>query len=121
MDMIKHDVYKELFLGKRKIYTRTADGAPAKYGPNAEVSNSLICSGCEIDGKVENSIIFRGSQIAEGATVKNSIVMAEGFIAKGADIDHTIMDRHVKVYSNARLSGSSNHPVFIPKGASINE
>lgn len=121
MDMLKEDVYNELFLGARKIYTRTADGAPAKYGPEAEVSHSLICSGCEIDGKVENSIIFRGSQIAEGAVVKNSIVMAEGFIAKGADIDHTIMDRHAKIYGKVHLAGSSNHPVFIPKGASVNE
>ena len=121
MDMIKKEVYDELFMGKRKIYTRTADGAPAKYGPDAEISNSLVCSGCEIDGKVENSSIFRGSKIAEGATIKNSIVMAEGFVAKGTDIDHTILDRHVKVYSNAHLAGSANHPVFIPKGASVNE
>lgn len=121
MDMIKKDVYDELYLGKRRIYTRTADGAPAKYGPDAEISNSLICSGCEVDGTVENSIIFRGSKIAEGAVVKNSIVMAEGFIAKGADIDHTILDRHVKIYANAHLAGSAQHPVFIPKGASVNE
>ena len=121
MDMLKPDVYKELFLGNRRIYTKSADGAPAKYGPNAKVSNSLISSGCEIDGEVENSVIFRGSQIAEGAVIKNSVVMAEGFIAPQAEINHTILDRHVKVYSNAHLSGSSNHPVFIPKGASVNE
>lgn len=121
MDMIKSDVYKELFLGNRRIYTKSADGAPAKYGPNAKVSNSLICSGCEVDGTVENSIIFRESQIAEGAVIKNSVVMAEGFIAPEAEINHTILDRHVKVYSKAHLSGSSNHPVFIPKGASVNE
>ena len=50
-----------------------------------------------------------------------NVVMAEGFIAPQAEINHTILDRHVKVYSNAHLSGSSNHPVFIPKGASVNE
>lgn len=121
MDMIKREVYEELFLGRRKIYTKSADGAPAKYGPKAEVSNSLVSSGCEIDGKVENSVIFRGSQIAEGAVVKNSVVMAEGFIAPGAEISRTVLDRHVKIYSSAHLAGSSNHPVFIPKGASINE
>ena len=36
MDMLKPDVYKELFLGNRRIYTKSADGAPAKYGPNAK-------------------------------------------------------------------------------------
>ena len=66
-------------------------------------------------------MIFRGSQIAEGAVVKNSVVIAEGFIAPGAEISRTILDSHVKVYSNAHLAGSSNHPVFIPKGANINE
>ena len=121
MDMLKPEVYNEFFLARRRIYTKSADGAPAKYGPNAKVSNSLISSGCEIDGEVENSVIFRGSQIAEGAVIKNSVVMAEGFIAPQAEINHTILDRHVKVYSNAHLSGSSNHPVFIPKGASVNE
>lgn len=121
MDLLKPEIIAELFQGERPIYTKTADGSPARYGANAKVNNSLISSGCEIDGTVENSIIFRESKIDEGAVVKNSIVMAEGFIAKGADIDHTILDRHVKVYSNAHLAGSSNHPVFIPKGASINE
>ena len=121
MDMLKPEVYNELFLARRRIYTKSADGAPAKYGSNAKVSNSLICSGCEVDGTVENSIIFRGSQIAEGAVIKNSVVMAEGFIAPEAEINNTILDRHVKVYSKAHLSGSSNHPVFIPKGASVNE
>mgnify|MGYP002227496025 FL=1 len=108
-------------MGNRRIYTKSADGAPANTDQNAKVSNSLISSGCEIDGEVENSVIFRGSQIAEGAVIKNSVVMAEGFIAPQAEINHTILDRHVKVYSNAHLSGSSNHPVFIPKGASVNE
>jgi glucose-1-phosphate adenylyltransferase len=120
MDMLKRDVYKELFLSEKKIYTRTGDGAPAKYGPAAEVKNSLICSGCEVDGKYEN-LLSSVDHRSRRSNVKNSVVMAEGFIAKGADIDHTVMDRHVKIYSNARLAGSAQHPVFIPKGASVNE
>ena len=93
---VKTRCLQRIILGNRRIYTKSADGAPAKYGPNAKVSNSLISSGCEIDGEVENSVIFRGSQIAEGAVIKNSVVMAEGFIAPQAEINHTILDRHVK-------------------------
>ncbi|MDD4371193.1 MAG: glucose-1-phosphate adenylyltransferase subunit GlgD [Anaerostipes sp.] len=121
MDLLKPEVQQDLFFGEHQIYTKTGDTSPAYYGEHAQVTNSLISSGSEVDGIVENSIIFRGGRISKNAVVKNSIVMAEGFIAEGGQINHTILDRHVKVYSKAHLAGSSHHPVFIPKGASVNE
>ena len=43
-------------------------------GKKAEVKNSFIANGAEIDGKVENSIISRYAKVEEGATIKNSII-----------------------------------------------
>ena len=46
------------------------DEASARYGEYASVKNSMIADGCEIDGVVENSILFRGVKVKKGAVIK---------------------------------------------------
>ena len=60
MDSLRPEVQEDLFSKDRPIHTKVKDGAPAKYGQSAVVKNSLIGSGCIIEGEVENSILFRG-------------------------------------------------------------
>ena len=43
----------------RRIKTKIDDLPPAKYNPGAEVKNSLVASGCIINGTVENSVLFK--------------------------------------------------------------
>lgn len=61
MGLLDKDVRDELF-GARDIYTKVRDSAPSKYGDEVVVKNSLISDGCEIEGTVENSILFRRRQ-----------------------------------------------------------
>ena len=46
----------------------------------------LVADGCDIKGTVENSILFRGVVVEEGATVRNSIIMQGTHISKNAAI-----------------------------------
>lgn len=59
MELLKPESRRQLFDKKNPIYTKVKDEAPANYRDNAEVGNSLIANGCIIEGRVENSIIFR--------------------------------------------------------------
>ena len=59
MDFLKPDVRKYFFREEPKIYSKVDDLPPAKYNMGSDVSNSLIASGCIINGRVENSVLFK--------------------------------------------------------------
>ncbi len=115
MDLLDADVRNELFYSHGSILTKVKDSVPTRYLENAKVKNSLIADGCEIDGTVENSILFRGVKVAKGAKVINSIVMEKGEIMENAEIKYTITDKNVKVQKERRLAGYESYPIVIVK------
>ncbi len=118
MRLLEKDVRDELF-GDRDIYTKVRDSAPSKYGAEAVVKNSLISDGCEIEGTVENSILFRGVKVAKGAVVKNSIVMQDCVINANASLNCVITDKNVVISDRRQLSGCETLPYFIQKGTML--
>ncbi|MDR3364259.1 MAG: glucose-1-phosphate adenylyltransferase subunit GlgD [Clostridiales Family XIII bacterium] len=119
MDLLDQKIRNELFPAKHRIYTKTKDSVPAKYTPSAEVSRSLIASGCIIEGHVENSVLFRDVHIGKGAMIKNSIVLPSAAIAEDAQLEYVILDKNVSVRQRSRLVGSENFPVVIRKGGTV--
>ncbi len=119
MDFLKEEVQQELFYQGNPIYTKIKDEAPAKYGLHARTQNSLIAGGCEIDGSVENSILFRGVRIGRDVTVKNSIVMQDSIIYEESDLNWVILDKHTSVGPRTTLKGTPQYPVVIPKGETV--
>ena len=116
MGLLKKENLDSLFYSNiGPIYTKTKDSAPTKYCKDASVKNSLIASGCTIEGTVENSIIFRGVRIGKGAVVKNSIVISHGNIGENAKLDSIVLDTHAYVTNNRVLLGNSNCPFFIKR------
>ena len=112
-------VRASLFPAERPIYTRVRDEVSARYGSFAEVENSLITDGCVIDGKVENSVIFRGARIEKGAVVSGCVLMHNTVVKSGAVLRHVITDKNVVVSSGEQLSGSEKYPLYIPKGTEL--
>ena len=118
-DMMNRDICHEVFNLERPIYTKIRDVAPAKYGIDANVKGSLIADGCIIEGTVENSILFRGVVVQKGAVVKNSIVMQGSVIEEKANFINVISDKDVTLTKNRTITGSTDYPVFVSKGASV--
>lgn len=120
MDLLKPEVRAQLFeMPYHPVYTKVRSSAPTKYLEGAMVNNSLIADGCIIEGKVENSIIFRGVHIARGTTVKNSIIMQDGIIGKNVTLNCVIADKNAVVRDGRMLSGHETLPFFIDKGVTI--
>lgn len=119
MDFLNPQVQKDLFYTGNAIYTKTKDEPPAKYGKEAVVTNSLVASGCVIEGEVENSVLFRGVHVAKGAKVKNCIIMQDSQIYENAVIDKVILDKKVNIRPYSNLVGNKAYPVIIPKGAIV--
>lgn len=116
LGLLKKENLQSLFYSATgPIYTKTKDSTPTKYCKNANVKNSLIASGCIIEGTVENSVIFRGVRIGKNAVVKNSIIMQHGVIGDNARLDSIITDTYAQVTNDRVLLGYSNCPFFLKK------
>ena len=101
------------------IYTKVRDSMPAKFTKSAKVTNSLVADGCEIEGEVKNSILFRGVKVARGAVISDSIVFQDTEVGEDTRLHCVIADKSVKILGGRLLSGHSTHPYFIAKGTVI--
>ena len=80
MDFLKPDVRRYFFREYPDIYSKVDDLPPAKYNPGADVKNSLVSSGCILNGKVENSLLFKKVFIGNNCVIKNSIILNDVYI-----------------------------------------
>ncbi len=71
------------------------------------VKNSFISDYCYINGRVENSIIFPGVDIEEGAVVIDSIILPFVKIGPGSRITNTIIDEST-VFDDERSNTGKN-------------
>lgn len=85
------------------IATPTDEMPPAKFGPHAQVRQSLIANGSIINGEVVNSIVSRGVYIEEGAVVRDSLLLGHTQIRSGAVVDRAIIDKWCEVGAGARV------------------
>lgn len=88
-----------------RIYSRTNALPPQYIGENAVVENSLITAGCEVNGKLDFSILFENVTVEPGATVEYSLVMPGAVIKKGANVKYSIIAENVEVDENADIGG----------------
>ena len=119
MNFLNNDVRKEVFHSKRPVFTKTKDQSPTKYGNNTVVKNSFISDGCQIEGRVENSVLSRGVKIAAGAVVRNCIIMQDSVIEANVTLDHVVFDKEVHITEGRRLIGQMSYPLAIAKGTVI--
>lgn len=116
MDLLNKGVRGELFFEPgRPIYTKVRDSAPTKYEGDNHVVNSLIADGCEIEGEVINSIIFRGSKVGKGCVVKNCILMQDTIVSDNTNLEYVITDKNVKIMNKKEIKGSINDLVYVKK------
>ena len=115
-----HERWDSLFnVDNRPILTRVRNSPPTKYFKGAQVSNSMIADGCRIEGRVENSIIFRGVRVGPHAVVKNSILFQDAYIGEDADLNCVIADKNVIIRERVRLSGHPELPFYIDKSTML--
>lgn len=103
MDLLQDVPPMDLFETGWLIYTRSEERAPARIGPGASISRSMISHGCVVDGTVEHSILSPGVRVGAGAVVRDSIVMFDSEIGPGAVVDRAILDKECVIGANARV------------------
>jgi len=115
MEMLGPENRNSLFnFEDRLVYTSRRDTLPTKYGKTAEITNSIVADGCQIEGTVINSVLCRHVRVKPGAVVKNCVLHG-GVIEKNAELEWIVADRNIIVSENRRLIGESTYPVYIER------
>lgn len=86
-----------------RIYCRHIEYMPQYISSKAEVSNSMISEGCEIRGKVTDSILSSGVIVEDGAEVKRSVIMHNTIIKKGAKVYNSIIAEEAVIMPNVLI------------------
>ena len=86
-----------------KIRSRNPIAPPHYVGENGRLVNSIVASGCEIEGVVENSILSHDVIVKKGAVVKNAIIYSGTTIGENAEVNYAIIDENVIVGSGAKV------------------
>ena len=119
LSLLDKDVRHDLFGANHPVYTKVRDRVPCYYGEDAELDDCLIADGCMLEGKVEDSVLFRQVSIGEEAEVEDCIIMNDCVIGKGAKLKYVILDKEVTVTPGAKLYGTKEHPIVIKKGETV--
>lgn len=86
-----------------KIQSRSPLAPPHYMGVDSKVGNSIIMSGCEVDGTVEDSVLASSVIVKKGAVVKGSIIMSDTIIEENAKVEYSIIDENTVIGKNAKI------------------
>lgn len=115
MDFLKPEVRNYFFKQHPNIYSKVADLPPAKYNPGAVVKNSLVSSGCIINGTVENSILFKKAFVGNNCVIRNSIILNDVYLGDNTYIENCIVESRGTIRANTRHVGENGVKVVIEK------
>ena len=119
MQLLDPAIRAELFTPKRPIRAKGADKPSTYVGANGRCVNSLVADGCRIEGMVENSVLFPGVVVEEGAVVRNCVLFKEDIVRRNAQLSYIIADKDVEVLADRTLMGHATYPIVLAKGSIV--
>ena len=108
MDMLAPRSSIDLYDPDWPIYARTPIKPPHVTGPNAHISHSLVTGGSQVDGTVENSVLFHSVTVEQGAQVEYSILMPGTVVRAGAQVSYAIVAEDAVIEAGAVVGSAPN-------------
>ena len=122
MDLLGEHPAINLNEPEMKIYSRNEPLPPTYFGKQSFVENSIITTGCEIEGTILGSVISENVCVGEGSVIENSVILRDVRIGKNVHIKYGIVDESVCIGDNAYIGddkSDKNHIALIGRGSVI--
>ena len=113
MDFLNREIRDYFFRQQPGVYTKVEDLPPAKYNGDAVASNSLIASGCIINGTVEDSVLFKKVYVGNNCVIKNSIILNDVHIGDNCYLENCIIESRDTIRANTVHTGEAGKPKII--------
>jgi len=135
MDLLGDNPEFNIHDKKWRIFSRNYAEPPHFVGDDANVSNSIVTEGCDIEGTVQNSVLSTSVIVEKGAKVIDSVIMSGTVIKAGASVYYSIIDSNSIIGENTVVGEQKDTAkgisvvgselcidggVVIPSGAIIN-
>lgn len=101
LDLLRPTVDLNLSDDEWRIYSKTPVSPPQFVSEKANVENSMMAEGCQIEGEIDYSVLFADVVVEEGAKVDSSIIMPGTVIKKGAVVQYAIVAENAVIESGA--------------------
>lgn len=115
MAFLKPEVRDYFFRQKPDIKTKIDDLPPAKYNPGAVVKNSLVASGCIVNGTVENSVLFKKVFVGNNCVIKNSVILNDVYLGDNTHIENCIVESRDTIRANSYHCGEDGIKIVVEK------
>ena len=115
MDFLKPEIRDYFFKQYPDIYSKVDDLPPAKYNVGSQVRNSLISSGCIVNGTVEDSVIFKQAYIGNNCYIKNSIILNDVYIGDNTHIENCIVESRDTIRANSYHTGNDGIKIVLER------
>ena len=115
MDFLKPEIRNYFFKTYPDIYSKVDDLPPAKYNPGSHIKNSLISSGCIINGTVENSVLFKQVFVGNNCYIKNSIILNDVYLGDNTHIENCIVESRDTIRANSYHVGNDGIKIVVEK------
>ena len=79
------------------------------------MKNSLVASGCIVNGTVENSVLFKKVFVGNNCVIKNSIILNEVYIGDNTYIENCIVESRDTIRANSRYVGENGIKIVVEK------
>ncbi len=107
MDFLNREIRDYFFKQYPDIYSKVDDLPPAKYNYGANARNSLVSSGCIVNGTIENSVLFKKIYVGNNSVIKNSIILNNAYIGDNSYIENCIVESGSTIKPNSSYIGEN--------------
>lgn len=115
MAFLEPEIRNYFFKQEPAVKTKIDDLPPAKYNPGASVKNSLIASGCIINGTVENSVLFKDVFVGNNCVIKNSVILNNVYLGDNTHIENCIVESRDTIRANSKYCGEGEIKIVVEK------
>lgn len=111
MDLLDPNNELDLNNPNWKIYTEDSTTLPHIVGANASIKRAFITQGCDIDGEVQNSVLFTSAKVESGAKVIDSVLMPGAVVEEGAVVTRALVSDGVHIGKGAVVGSADSESI----------
>ena len=82
------------------------------------MKNSLVASGCIINGTVENSVLFKGVFVGNNCVIRNSVILNDVYIGDNTHIENCIVESRDTIRADSDYRGEDGVRIVVEKNDS---
>ena len=115
MDFLNPEIKDYFFKQYPEVHSKVADLPPAKYNLGVHIKNSLLSSGCIVNGTVENSVLFQQVYVGNNCVIRNSLILNDVYIGDNTIIENCIVESGDTIQANSCYKGENGIKIVLEK------